>query len=117
MYKTVAIIDGDNPPMAEQNDYVFTLPEGSPESVVFEYIKENAESISALIQQRCQCPTVSQDQIVKCIFEVVIDTTDPHLYFAKIGEKLGFVSEIVMRRGLCSIDLLRKLALPGAMPA
>lgn len=99
----VAVIDGDNPPLAEKNDDVIALPDGSPESIVFEYVKHNAKEMSALIQQRCQCPTISQDKILEVINEVSRDTTDIHLYFAKLGNKLGFVSELVVRRGFSSL--------------
>ncbi len=101
--KAVAVIDGDNPPLTEPNDYVIELPEGAPEAVVFDYILRNAETVAALVQQRCQCPAVSQDRIVEAIKAVAIDTTDHHLYFVKLGERLGFISEIIVRRGLCSI--------------
>lgn len=99
----VAVIDGDNPPMSENNEDVVELPDGTPESIVFGYVSDNCEMMSALVQQRCQCPFVSQDQVVRAINEVKIDTTDPHLYFSKLGEKFGFISEIIIRRGFCSI--------------
>jgi AAA domain, putative AbiEii toxin, Type IV TA system len=99
----VAVIDGDNPPLAEPNDDVIELPEGTPESIVFGFIHDNADAMSALIQQRCQCPSVKQDAIISAIKSVKIDTTDLHLYFAKLGERLGFISEIIVRRGLSSI--------------
>jgi hypothetical protein len=99
----VAVIDGDNPQLAEPNDHVIELPEGSPEAIVFGYVRDNAEAISSYIQQRCQCPTISQDKIVVAINAVGLDTTDHHLYFAKLGERLGFVSELVVRRGFQSI--------------
>lgn len=99
----IAIIDGDNPPLSEANENVFVLPDGSPESVVFGYIVSNATSVAALVQQRCQCPTISQDEIVKSIDRVYHDTTDPHLYFSKFGNELGFISEMIVRRALCSI--------------
>lgn len=101
--KAVAVIDGDNPPLPDENDYVIELPDGAPESVVFDYVRRNAPAVAGLVQQRCQCPAVGQDRIVEQIEQVAIDTTDHHLYFAKLGERLGFVSEIVVRRGLCSI--------------
>jgi len=99
----VAVIDGDNPPLSEPNDHVVILPDGTPESIVFGFIHDNVEENSAYIQQRCQCPVVKQDAIIAAIRSVKIDTTDPHLYFAKLGQKIGFISEIIVRRGLCSI--------------
>lgn len=99
----VAVIDGDNPPLKEQNENVILLPEGSPESIVFEYVKHNAAKMSSFIQQRCQCPKISQDKIVEAINDVSRDTTDIHLYFSKLGNLLGFVSELVVRRGFNSL--------------
>ncbi|TXN65024.1 AAA family ATPase [Methylobacterium sp. WL6] len=106
--KAVAVIDGDNPPLNEPNDHVLELPDGTPEAVVFGYIIEKCNDVAALVQQRCQCPTISQDKVVEAIKSVSIDTTDHHLYFAKLGERLGFVSEIIVRRGLCSIYVQNK---------
>lgn len=99
----VAVIDGDNPPLATPNDKVIELPEGPPETVVYGYIQRTAEKNSALIVQRCQCPIVPQSKVVEAIHAVAIDTTDIHLLFAKLGDRLGFISEIIVRRGLCSI--------------
>ena len=99
----VAVIDGDNPAPSDHNDDVIELPDGMPDSIVFGFIHDNVDSMSAFIQQRCQCPSVKQDAIISAIKSVKIDTTDPHLYFVKLGDKLGFISEIIMRRGLISI--------------
>jgi len=101
--KAVAIIDGDNPPLPKPDYSVLKLPDGAPEALVYEYIHNSAEEVVSLIQQRCQCPSVSQDKIVAAIRSVYADTTDHHLYFSKLGEKLGFISELIIRRGLSSI--------------
>lgn len=101
--RAVAVIDGDNPPLDESNDDVIVLPNGTPEAIIFSFVYERVETMSALIQQRCQCPSVTQDSIVAAIKAVKIDTTDPHLFFSKLGEKLGFISELIVRRGLVSI--------------
>ncbi len=102
-HRAIALVDGDNPPLSEPDDDVLVLPDGVPESIVYQHVLENADACSAFIQQRCQCPSVSQDAIVKAVRAVSMDTTDPHLLFSKLGERLGFISEIVVRRGLCSI--------------
>jgi hypothetical protein len=106
--KAVAVIDGDNPVEAKSTrEDVFRLPGDAPENAVFGYIFKNAVSVAALVQQRCQCPTLSQDEIVKATKKVQNTTEDHHLYFRRLGEELGFISEIVVRRGLCSIYVER----------
>lgn len=101
--KAIAVIDGDNPPLEDDNSDIFSLPDGAPEAVVFGYIHQHADEVAALVQQRCQCPSLSQDSIVQAIKFVYLDTTEHHLYFSKLGDRLNFVSELVVRRGLCSI--------------
>jgi hypothetical protein len=59
--------------------------------------------VAAFVQQRCQCPALPQDHIVKAIEKVQNTTGDHHLYFRRLGDEFGFISEIVVRRGLCSI--------------
>jgi predicted ATPase len=105
---SVAVIDGDNPPLSVPNEYVIELPTGSPESLVFDFAFLNRSTISALIQQRCQCPAVNQDKIVESIEAVSLDVTDHHLYFKRLGDRLGYVSEIVVRRGLISVYVERE---------
>ena len=85
----IAVIDGDNPPLKEPNQRVVQLPDGVPEKLVYKYIVENADHISALVQQRCQCPSVSQDKIVESIKKVFLDTTDHHLYLASFENRVG----------------------------
>ncbi|WP_035983910.1 AAA family ATPase [Bradyrhizobium sp. STM 3843] len=99
--RAIAVVDGDQPIAASGK--ILKLPGEIPESEVYGYISENAQSLSSLVQQRCQCPNLSQDEIVKAIKKAEIDTTDPHLIFRTLGECLGFMSEIVVRRGMISI--------------
>jgi hypothetical protein len=103
MTKAVAVIDGDNPSDRDNNVDVIRLPDEAPEQLVFGWIYSNVDNIAALIQQRCQCPSVSQDNIATQVRSTQINTGDHHLYFKNLGDSLGFLSEIVVRRGLCSI--------------
>jgi hypothetical protein len=101
--KAIAVLDGDAAVMGDTPDYVYKLPGGIPESVVWTFIEQNAETLAGLIQQRCQIPQVSHDTIVKEIDAVSLDAGDPHLLFKKLAERLGFLSEIIVRRALISI--------------
>jgi hypothetical protein len=95
------VVDGDV--SASLDDGTLKLPGEVPETEVFEYVHDNVDQLSSLIQQRCQCPNLKQDVIVKHVKKARIDAADPHLLFRRLGEELGFLSELVVRRGFISI--------------
>jgi energy-coupling factor transporter ATP-binding protein EcfA2 len=99
--RAIAVVDGDAP--IKESTEILKLPGEVPENEVFGYVSERVHELSSLIQQRCQCPNLEQDAIVKCLKNVEIDAADPHLLFRKVGEQFGYLSEIVVRRGFISI--------------
>lgn len=102
--KAKAVVDGDVELKEEEKKEPITcLPGDKPENEVFWFVKNNIEKFAAKIQQRCLCPNISEDQIIKFLKDVVIDTTDCHKYFRKFGEKIGYVSEITVRNAFISI--------------
>jgi predicted ATPase len=105
--KAIAVVDGDTLIDEDEEKSILKLPGEVPENEVFGFIVERIEELVAIVQQRCQCPQVPQDKIVKCFNMVSIDTSDPHLYFSKLGEKMGFISELITRRACISIYVER----------
>jgi hypothetical protein len=99
--RAVAIVDGDTSIAASKE--ILKLPGGVPEIEVFGYVSGNVDELSGLIQQRCQCPNLQQDAIVKSVKMAEIDSADPHFLFRSLGERLGFLSELIVRRGFISI--------------
>jgi AAA domain, putative AbiEii toxin, Type IV TA system len=99
--RAIAVVDGDAP--IEVSKETLKLPGETPENEVFAFISKYAQELSSLIQQRCQCPNLDQDAIVKRVKQAEIDATDPHLVFRRLGDGLGFLSEIVVRRGMILI--------------
>jgi hypothetical protein len=99
--RAIALVDGDAP-VAPSSD-IFKLPGEVPENEVFGFVSQQAHELAGLIQQRCQCPSLGQDAIVKNVKRAEIDASDPHLLFRRLGERLGFLSEIIVRRGFISI--------------
>jgi hypothetical protein len=100
--RAIAVVDGDTD-VVEASGETLKLPGETPETEVFGFISTHAQELSSLIQQRCQCPNLDQDSIVKRVKQAEIDARDPHLVFRRLGERLGFLSEIVVRRGMISI--------------
>jgi energy-coupling factor transporter ATP-binding protein EcfA2 len=99
--RAVAVVDGDKPVPANKD--VLNLPGEVPENEVFGFVSQRVVELSGLIQQRCQCPHLDQDAIVKSVKMAEIDSPDPHNLFRSLGERLGFLSEIIVRRGFISI--------------
>jgi hypothetical protein len=99
--RAIAVVDGDAP--IEASAETLKLPGEVPENEVFAFISKHAQELSSLIQQRCQCPDLDHDAIVKRVKQAETDAADPHLVFRRLGERLGFLSEIVVRRGMISI--------------
>jgi len=113
--KALAIIDGDAPVVGELPVNVIRLPGEVPENVIWKYVETNAETLAGRIQQRCQIPQMDQGKIIAEMKSVTVDAGDPHLLFKRLAEKLGYLSEIVVRRAFISLyneankDALRPL--------
>ncbi|MGU3547096.1 ATP-dependent nuclease [Methylobacterium sp. A52T] len=101
--KAIAVVDGDQAEFQDETNSTYVLPGSTPELSVFNYINENVESLASVLQQRCLCPQVSQDKIVKIFEKIDISTSDVHLYFSKIGQEMGFISELTVRKACISI--------------
>ena len=99
--RAVAIVDGDVLPPTGKD--ILSLPGGVPEIEVFGFVLDRVEELAGLIQQRCQCPNLTQDSIVRSVRQVEIDAPDVHLIYRILGEHLGLLSEITVRRGFISI--------------
>jgi hypothetical protein len=63
--RAVAIVDGDTPIVETME--ILKLPGGVPENEVFGYVSGRVDELASLIQQRCQCPNMDQDTIVKSV--------------------------------------------------
>lgn len=100
--KAKAVLDGDIENDSE-SQIVAKLPGQIPELEIFDYISDNIDRLASKVQQRCMCPSLSQQFIADQIKQTRIDTTDMHLLFSKLGELLLFTSEVVVRKAFISI--------------
>ena len=71
--QAVAVADGDMP--VETSKDILKLPGEVPENEVFGFVSSRAEELSGFIQQRCQCPNLAQDAIVKSVKRAEIDSS------------------------------------------
>ena len=102
----LCLIDGDvndGVTNIELPDYARFIPGGTPESVVYSYIHENSERLSAIIRQRALLTAFSQDRIVEEITSVHNAALDPHVLFERLAERFNFHSELTLRKAFINI--------------
>ncbi len=103
---SVALVDGDiyDPSTAKElPNYALFLGEGTPESIVFDYIFDNRIMLVSILRQRCLLAGFDEDRIIKEIESVRNSACDPHIIFSELSRRLDFRSAIHIRSGM--IDL------------
>jgi len=94
---SICVIDGDSKQKEDDEKRVFRLPGEAPELIVFNEIIDKIDTCSGVLSVRCM-KYFYDDQILKNVIMDVKNTNyDHHLIYNKIGEKLGFVNEEVVR--------------------
>jgi hypothetical protein len=96
-FRSVCFIDGDSRQAEQVEKGVHRLPGESPELFVFNTVRENIEKYAAIVTVGCQRPLSAQNEVVQAIKDVASTNRDPHLLFAQIGERIGLVSEEIVR--------------------
>lgn len=102
-FKSICFIDGDSKETEAESEGVFRMPGGQPEMTVFDDVVGNLDSNIALLTVACQRPLAKQDEVAKAVKSVSQTNRDPHLLFAQVGEKLGFLPETTIRGAFIAI--------------
>jgi hypothetical protein len=68
-----------------------------PETYVFRRVMERIETAAARLAAGLQLPLSRQAEVIEVTRSVGMTSRDPHLLFAQIGERLGLLSEIIVR--------------------
>jgi energy-coupling factor transporter ATP-binding protein EcfA2 len=106
---SVALVDGDIFDQAAGlvlPEHAKFLGEGTPESLVFDFIYENRIRLVSLIRQRCLLSGLPEQRVVEAIESVRNSACDPHTVFGELSSRLDFRSAISIRAGL--IDLFNE---------
>ncbi|WP_454745908.1 ATP-dependent nuclease [Ciceribacter selenitireducens] len=98
-----AVVDGDQDQVDDEVKNIYCLPEGIPESVVYDYVLENVDKNLGILQQRMQCAHLGQDYIKEKIISIHRESLDPHDLYAALAETLDFSSEVIVRRAFISV--------------
>lgn len=101
--QSVCIIDGDSEQCDDRDENVFRLPGESPESAVYDYILEKIDDISGELSVSLLKPYEFEGQLKQYIISIRNTNRDPHLLYAQLGKKIGFVPEARVKEAFLSI--------------
>lgn len=101
--KSVCIIDGDSEQLEDLNGLIFRLPGQCPESAVFDNLLENIDTISGELAVTLLKPYEFEAQLKQHMNSVRLTNRDPHLLYAQLGKKIGFVPEARVKEAFLSI--------------
>lgn len=90
---SICVIDGDSSQVESQENLIFRLPGQCPESSVFDNVMEHLDQISGELAVSLLKPYEFESQLKGAMESVRNTNRDPHLLFAQLGRRVGFVPE------------------------
>lgn len=103
MSPSACFIDGDSQQKESDADRVFRLPGQMPESHVFTEVMERLDECAGKLAVALHCKYEDESRVRHVLQEVQYSNRDPHTLFSQIGEKLGLLSESVVRGAFISM--------------
>jgi predicted ATPase len=100
---SICFVDGDSRHPADPKAQVMKLPGGSPESHIYDAvlaaINKEAGRLALALHQTFD----SQAHVRAVVEDVRRLNVDPHLLYSQVGERLGFLSEEIVRSAFLSM--------------
>ncbi|GBC61129.1 AAA family ATPase [Desulfonema ishimotonii] len=103
LQKSACIIDGDSEQKENEAEYIFRLPGQCPESSVYDNILEKIDEISGELSVALLKPYDFESQLKGLMQSVRNTNRDPHLLYAQLGKKLGFIPEARVKEAFLTI--------------
>ena len=94
--KSLCILDGDSSKPEDIGLGVLKLPGASPESAVYDYVRDSIDSLAMKLAISLHLPPEKEARVRQVVTEVSLSNRDPHLLFNQVGQKLGFISERIV---------------------
>lgn len=102
-FRSICFIDGDSHQKDEPENGIFRLPGTNPEETIFTSVLTNLDKNIALLTAALQRPLVMQEKISGMIRDIAKTNRDPHILFSSLGEKLGFIPDVIVRGAFIEI--------------
>ena len=99
----ICYLDGDSEQKEVQEKNIFRLPGLGPESFIFDKILDKLNEVKGKLTVALHLPYDKADYIEGILRDIRTTNRDEHLLFAQVGEKLGFISENIVRNAFLAI--------------
>lgn len=101
--QSICVLDGDSSKPEDLDKRVIRLPGKVPESVVFDYVRENIDQLAMKLAVALHLPAEKESHVKQAVINVSLSNRDPHLIFNQIGQSLGFISESIVTSAFISL--------------
>jgi AAA15 family ATPase/GTPase len=100
---SICFIDGDSMQKESLPDKIFRLPGLGPESYIYDKLLDKIAEVKGKLSVALHLPYDKADIVEQTIKDIRTTNRDEHLLFAQVGEKLGFISENIVRNAFLAI--------------
>ena len=101
-FPSACLIDGDSAQTESDDGRVYRLPGKGPESCVFDGVMERLDECAGKLTVALHVKFEDEQRVREVLKEVNLSNRDPHLLFSQVGEKLGLLSEVIVRSAFIS---------------
>lgn len=101
--KSRCVLDGDSSKPEDLQGGVLKLPGQVPESVVFNYVKDNIDGLAMKLAIAVHLSPEAEPRVATAVREVSLSNRDPHLLFNQVGQKLGFISQAIVQSAFTAL--------------
>ncbi|MBB4797981.1 putative ATPase [Brevundimonas bullata] len=101
--KSLCVLDGDSEKIEDGAAGVLKLPGRVPEAVVFDYVRNNIDSLSMRLAVSMHLPPDKEGTVRKVVEDVSNTNRDPHLLFSQIGLRSGLVPTKIVSSAFLSL--------------
>lgn len=100
---SICIVDGDSKQIESDQDLIYRLPGQCPESAVYDNVLEKIDEISGELAVSLLKPYEFESHLKAAMESVRNTNRDPHLLYAQLGKKIGFISEARVKEAFLTV--------------
>jgi AAA15 family ATPase/GTPase len=100
---SICFIDGDSKQKENDDKKVFRLPGIGPESYIYDCILDKINEVKGKLTVALHLPFEKADFVERSIRDIRLTNRDEHLLFSQVGQKIGFISENIVRNAFFAI--------------